>query len=202
MAPPGTKVLIHETPQQRHTWDIHGKEGWYIGTSPLHYRCYHIYITETRGERTAKTVQSPPQSGDMPDMPSTVMATDVARHLDKTFSNPSPAVPFAHFGAQTIDAIQQLSNIIAATGTPTHQPQGAPAQLYSFPCCRATLTPKHLQGCFPQCLHVFQQGHPWRHQQGWIPQHTTHLTGTPFNHVHKPNIQLRPQGKAPSLSKG
>ena len=38
MDPPGKKVLIHETPQQRRTWDFHGKEGWYIGTSPLHYQ--------------------------------------------------------------------------------------------------------------------------------------------------------------------
>ena len=60
MAPPGTKVLIHETPQQRRTWDLHGKEGWYIGTSPLHYRCYHIYIPETQGERITKTVQFSP----------------------------------------------------------------------------------------------------------------------------------------------
>ena len=27
MAPPGTKVLIHETPQHWRTWDFHGKEG-------------------------------------------------------------------------------------------------------------------------------------------------------------------------------
>ena len=48
MEPPGTKILIHETPQQRRMWDFHGKEGWYIGTAPLHYRCYHIFIPETR----------------------------------------------------------------------------------------------------------------------------------------------------------
>jgi hypothetical protein len=31
MAPPGTKVLIHEKPQQRGSWDPHGIEGWYLG---------------------------------------------------------------------------------------------------------------------------------------------------------------------------
>ena len=62
MAPPGKKVFIHETPQQRRTWEFHGKEGWYIGTEPLCYRFHHIYIPETRGECTSKTVQThPPQ---------------------------------------------------------------------------------------------------------------------------------------------
>ena len=37
MAPQGTKVLTHKTPQQRRTWDFHGKEGCYIGTPPIHY---------------------------------------------------------------------------------------------------------------------------------------------------------------------
>ena len=48
MAPPGTKVLIHDTPQQRRTWDFHVKEGWYIVTAQIHYRCYRILIPETR----------------------------------------------------------------------------------------------------------------------------------------------------------
>ena len=56
MAPPGMKSPIHETPQQRQTWDSRGKEGWYIVTAPLHYQFYHIYVPETRGERTAKKV--------------------------------------------------------------------------------------------------------------------------------------------------
>ena len=36
MAPPGIKFLIHETLQQRRTWDFHGKEGYNIVMSPLH----------------------------------------------------------------------------------------------------------------------------------------------------------------------
>ena len=40
MAPPGTKVLVHEKSVQRGTWYPHGKEGWYLGNSLEHYRCY------------------------------------------------------------------------------------------------------------------------------------------------------------------
>ena len=52
MDPPGMKVFTHETPQQSQTWDFNGKEGWCIVTSPLHYRCYLIYVPDTRGGRT------------------------------------------------------------------------------------------------------------------------------------------------------
>jgi hypothetical protein len=39
LAPPGTKVLIHETPNRRRTWAVHGVDGWYLGGAKDHYRC-------------------------------------------------------------------------------------------------------------------------------------------------------------------
>ena len=122
MAPPGEKVLIHETPQQRRTWDFHGKEGWYIGTAPLHYQCYRIYIPETRGERITKTVQFYPYNGATPAMSSANAATDVARRLADALANPALASPFSCFGAQTTDAIRKLADIFATTGAQPPNP--------------------------------------------------------------------------------
>jgi hypothetical protein len=31
MAPPGTRIIAHETPSRRRTWAPHGQYGWYIG---------------------------------------------------------------------------------------------------------------------------------------------------------------------------
>jgi hypothetical protein len=31
MAPPGTRIIAHETPSKRRTWAPHGQDGWYIG---------------------------------------------------------------------------------------------------------------------------------------------------------------------------
>jgi hypothetical protein len=31
MAPPGTIIIAHETPNRRRTWAPHGQDGWYIG---------------------------------------------------------------------------------------------------------------------------------------------------------------------------
>jgi hypothetical protein len=66
LAPPGTKILIHEKPNQRRSWDPHGVEGWYRGPATKHYRCYRVYITKTGAERITDTVEFPPQTIDMP----------------------------------------------------------------------------------------------------------------------------------------
>ena len=31
LAPIGTKIRVHETPNQRRTWAAHGVDGWYLG---------------------------------------------------------------------------------------------------------------------------------------------------------------------------
>jgi hypothetical protein len=38
MAPPGTILIAHETPNRRRTWAPTGKYGWYIGPALEHYR--------------------------------------------------------------------------------------------------------------------------------------------------------------------
>jgi hypothetical protein len=56
MAPPGTRIIAHETPNRRQTLAPHGHYGWYIAPTLEHYRCYTVYITKTRGERVVETV--------------------------------------------------------------------------------------------------------------------------------------------------
>jgi hypothetical protein len=56
MAPPGTRLRVHETPSRRRTWAPHGQDGWYIGPALEHYRCYTVYITKTRGDIIVETV--------------------------------------------------------------------------------------------------------------------------------------------------
>ena len=57
LAPPGTRVIAHEKPQQRGTWDPHGVNGWYVGPALEHYRCITCYIPSTGKERIVDTVQ-------------------------------------------------------------------------------------------------------------------------------------------------
>jgi hypothetical protein len=62
MAPPGTRIIAHETPNRRRTWAPHGKDGWYIIPALEHYRCYTVYVTKTRGERVVETVDFFPRN--------------------------------------------------------------------------------------------------------------------------------------------
>jgi hypothetical protein len=45
LAPTGTKVLIHETPQVRQSWAAHGIKGYYIGPALKHYRSYSLFYS-------------------------------------------------------------------------------------------------------------------------------------------------------------
>ena len=66
MAPPGTRVLVHEKSSNRPTWAAHGLDAWYIGPAMEHYRCYTTYVWSTRAERISDTVEWFPHEVKMP----------------------------------------------------------------------------------------------------------------------------------------
>jgi hypothetical protein len=92
MAPPGTIIIAHETPNCRRTWAPRGQYGWYIGPALEHYRCYKLYITNTRSERVVETVDSPPPTEVPLQFPSSKeLATQAAKQLTHALLNPQPA---------------------------------------------------------------------------------------------------------------
>ena len=56
LAPMGCAVQCHIRPKQRKSWGDHSLDGWYIGTSPKHYRCHIIFIKATRSKCILDTV--------------------------------------------------------------------------------------------------------------------------------------------------
>jgi len=56
LAPVGTRVLIHESPDKRPTWAPHGLHGYYIGPALDHYRCFNVYLPSTKSFRVTDTV--------------------------------------------------------------------------------------------------------------------------------------------------
>jgi hypothetical protein len=81
MAPPGIKVIAHEKPAKRASWATHGIDGWYIGPTYEHYRCYRIYATKTRAERICDTVEFFPHNFRMPEQSSADAAIRAAQEL-------------------------------------------------------------------------------------------------------------------------
>jgi hypothetical protein len=56
LAPMGCAVQVHENSERRGTWAANSSDGWYLRTSPEHYRCHVIYSKNTRSERITDTV--------------------------------------------------------------------------------------------------------------------------------------------------
>jgi hypothetical protein len=66
MAPPVTRIIAHEKPDQRASWKPHGFDGYYLGPALAHYRYYQVHITKTKETRIVDTVQFPPSKIAMP----------------------------------------------------------------------------------------------------------------------------------------
>ena len=62
------KVLVHDTPEKRGSWQVHGKLGYYIGRALLHYRCHTVYMVESRATRISDCLAWFPVSIKMPGM--------------------------------------------------------------------------------------------------------------------------------------
>ena len=111
MAPPGTRILIHEKPGQRASWDPHGAKGWYLGPAMEHYRCYRVYTNKTRAERYTDTVEFFPQHTQIPFRTPAEIAEHATNELIRVINNPTPSTPFAHVPDNQQQAIQRIADI-------------------------------------------------------------------------------------------
>ena len=131
LAPPGTKCQVHEKPSQRRTWAPHSVDGWYVGPSMQHYRCYRVYIPSTHGERIADTVEFFPEKIPIPATSSLDQAKQAASDLVDLLQNPHPNSPFLNFGQDQYNALQQLADMFKVSLTYddiTQEPRVTPQQ--------------------------------------------------------------------------
>jgi hypothetical protein len=123
LAPPGTRVIAHEKPDQRASWDPDGVDGYNLGPALDHYRCYQVSVTKTKGTRIVDTVECFPSKLSMPHTSSKYLASIAALELSNALQNPAPAVPFSHSDTAQLQALRQLSDIFSAalpSGTAQH----------------------------------------------------------------------------------
>jgi hypothetical protein len=93
LAPPGTKVLIHEKTSTRGMWAPHVVEGWYLGPAQRHYRCYRVWAWATNSEHIADTLAWFPTTIIMPRHSSTDIAIAAAHDLARALLLPPPSSP-------------------------------------------------------------------------------------------------------------
>ena len=118
LAPPGTRVLVHENPQNRETWAPHAVEGWYIGPALAHYRCYRVWVNDTSAERVANTLAWFPSQVAMPSTSSLDLATAAAQDLLAALLHPSAASPLPSLDLTQRAALFQLADIFAQVTSP------------------------------------------------------------------------------------
>jgi hypothetical protein len=141
MAPPGTRIIAHETPGRRRTWAPHGQDGWYLGPALEHYSCYKVYITKTRVNRIVETVEFFPHKFTLSFPSSSELATQAAADLTHALLNPQPAGPFCRAGDKQAIALRNLANIFASA-----KPKNVNSKLAP----KITLRIMHLRGCKPR----------------------------------------------------
>ena len=115
LAPPGAKVIIHD--KTRNTFGSRGCDGWYIGPSPKHYRCYRCINSSSGRPIDADTVKFIPHDTPFPSV--TVndylhqAAAEILHILQKNHKIPS--VTFEH---PTTNAFIQLTQILKRSTIP------------------------------------------------------------------------------------
>jgi hypothetical protein len=118
LAPPGIRVLVHVKPDQRTTWSPHATDGWYIGPAMESYRCYKVWIWETRSVRICDTISWFPTKVTMPLASSTDLILAGIKDILHALHNPSPGSALAPLTDSHTAALHQLTTILTSVVQP------------------------------------------------------------------------------------
>ena len=121
LAIPGTKVILHETPAQRSCFAPHGIDGFYVGPSMEHYRCYKIFVPATQDTRDCLTVEWFPRTIPYPKVNQLEYLRQTADDLLHLL-NPknTSSFPSLEFGSPLKNAYIQIAKILnRTTANPT-----------------------------------------------------------------------------------
>jgi hypothetical protein len=95
LAPPGIRVLVHEKPQNGETWSPHALDEWYIGPALEPYRCYNVWLWDTRHERICETIPWFPTKVTMPLASSADLVMAGIQDIIQALQNPTANSPLA-----------------------------------------------------------------------------------------------------------
>ena len=122
----GTKVMVHDTPEKRGSWQAHGQIGFYVGRTLNHYRCYTVWMPVTRALRISDCLSWHPiklhMPGSSPIEELTAAFGDIERALLRIADTPA----LANSRQPITDAATTVSQQIRAV-TGLFQPPHLPA---------------------------------------------------------------------------
>jgi hypothetical protein len=119
------KIIAHEKPGKRRTWEPHGQHGYSLGPAMHHYRCQNVYISATA------------------QLSSTDRLLMAANDMSNALQNPHPNVPFTHVGDDIISALTALAEIFKLKFQQVHIPKlpSPPAKVTQRTCLAASSNP-------------------------------------------------------------
>ena len=123
---------MHETSEQRGTFDFHGTEGWYVGPASDHYRCHRCYLPQSNRESIAVTVAWFPQNIPIPQVSTEDYLRQTASdmlHILKTKDDINS--PTLKSGTPIFKAYRHIAQILKRATHPPPAPIIEPSSLAS-----------------------------------------------------------------------
>ena len=111
LAPPGTRIIIHEKPTTRQTWAPHGTDGWYLGPALHHYQCYRVWVPCTHAEHIVDTISFFPKAVPLPELTHKDAVIQAACELIHALQQPRFRGPLAQFHDAHLTSLRELSKI-------------------------------------------------------------------------------------------
>ena len=141
LAPLGCAVQMHDKPNNRTTWAPHAIDGWYINTSPDHYRCFTIFNKETRAERVSDTVFFKHKYLTQPTVTPKDAIMMAAKQLAKALAGDLPAT----LGETELQALERLQNAFTTAVEAQEAPQQRVQKEVPQPRVAPATTPPRVQ---------------------------------------------------------
>ena len=128
MAPMGCNVQVHEKADSRGTWAYHTVDGWYINTSPEHYRTHTCHIKETRSERFSDTVDFKHKRITNPSITNADKVMEAIREVVQTIKGlgGQAASTEAHELQRLVDGARSMLETTGANRNSTNRPPTVP----------------------------------------------------------------------------
>jgi len=106
LAPPGTRVLVHEKPSARDSWSPHSVDGWYIGPALESYRCFKVWIWDSR------TLEWFPSKVTLPLASSIDLIIAAANDIVHALNHPSAGSPLAPLANSEVETLRNVAEIL------------------------------------------------------------------------------------------
>ena len=110
LAPMGCAVNLYQSSERRSSWAANAIDGWYLQTSPEHYRCHVIYVKQTKSERVSDTVFFKTKFITQPTLTPADTITKALNDLTQALKG-----KHNHKGLEQIDALKRLETILTDT---------------------------------------------------------------------------------------